>query len=50
MKKRIDRIVEIKQELDVLFDEKELPHSFMIAQYALKQLIYELQKEQKKQL
>ena len=44
---KIERIVELKQELDVMFDEKELPHSFMIAQYALKPLIYELQKREK---
>ena len=43
---RIEEIVDMMQRLDELFPEKELPHSFMISKYALKQLIYELQKRE----
>lgn len=45
---RIPFIVDMMQKLDEMFPEKELPSSFMISKYALKQLIYELQRQEDK--
>lgn len=46
---KIVTVVDMIRRLDELFpsDNTTNPHSFMIAKYALKQLIYELQKREK---